>query len=137
MGFNSLLTCLQWSNSIHLVKDESGFVATVRIPWGAKVEYKFLVDGKWQTSPDAPTETDPSGRFVNNVYTAPPKPPSTLSSAVSYVASGLGGVFQNMTGADTMDAEKVRLFPFDMTQPRGLTVNGAIRYLNPLRKRQR
>ena len=36
-------------------------------------EYKFFVDGVWQTSPRAPTRVDPSGKFVNNVW-APPKP---------------------------------------------------------------
>ena len=97
----------QWSNSIHLVKDMCGFAATVRIPWGAKVEYKFLVDGQWQTS-DAPTETDPSGKYTNNVYTAPPKPASAVSSAISYVASGISGAFQNLTGSD--DTEKVCRF---------------------------
>ncbi|KIM83841.1 carbohydrate-binding module family 48 protein, partial [Piloderma croceum F 1598] len=79
----------QWSNSVHLAKDESGFAAKVKIPWGAKVEYKFLVDGQWKTS-DAPVETDPSGRYTNNVFIAPPKPVSSVSAAISYVASGLG-----------------------------------------------
>ena len=54
------------------------------------MEYKFLVDGKWETS-DAPTETDPSGKYVNNVYTAPPKPPTTVDSAISYITSGISG----------------------------------------------
>jgi len=93
---------LQWSNSIHLVKDESGFAATVKIPWGAKVEYKFLVDGQWKTS-DAPVETDPSGRYTNNVFIAPPKPASSVSAAISYVASGLGAAFQNLTGTDAVE----------------------------------
>jgi hypothetical protein len=102
---------LQWSNSIHLVQDKSGFEGTVRIPWGAKVEYKFLVDGQWKTSDAAPIETDPSGQFVNNVYTAPPKPSSGVSSvAISYVASGLDGGFQSLTGASITDADKVCLF---------------------------
>jgi hypothetical protein len=94
---------------VHLAKDESGFAAAVRIPWGATVEYKFMVDGQWKTS-DAPTETDPSGKFVNNVLTAPPKPASSVSSAISYVASGLGGAFQSLTGTNATDAGEVRYF---------------------------
>lgn len=102
-SLNSILPWnLQWSNSVHLVKDESGFAAKVRIPWGAKVEYKFLVDGQWKTS-DAPVETDPSGRYTNNVFIAPPKPASSVSAAISYVASGLGAAFQNLTGTDAAE----------------------------------
>lgn len=95
---------LQWSNSVHLVKDVSGFAAKVRIPWGAKVEYKFLVDGQWKTS-DAPVETDPSGRYTNNVFIAPPKPASSVSAAISYVTSGFGAAFQNLTGTDAAAVE--------------------------------
>lgn len=63
----------QWSASIHLTKTASGFEGTTKIPWGQKIKYKFVVDGQWVTHEDQPTETDPGG-FVNNVFTAPPKP---------------------------------------------------------------
>ena len=35
--------------------------------------YKFIVDGKWSTIDQAPTEPDRAGN-INNVYHAPPKP---------------------------------------------------------------
>jgi hypothetical protein len=35
--------------------------------------YKFIVDGRWMTNDTEPTGIDHG--FVNNVYTAPPKPP--------------------------------------------------------------
>lgn len=78
-----------------MTKDATGFQTTVDVPWGTKVEYKFIVDGQWKTSEGAPIERDPcvlvhhitlqltflsrSGRYVNNVYTAPPKPVSKSS----------------------------------------------------------
>ena len=34
--------------------------------------YKFIVDGRWMTNDAEPTEVDHG--FINNVYTAPPKP---------------------------------------------------------------
>ncbi|KAJ3488623.1 hypothetical protein NLJ89_g11596 [Agrocybe chaxingu] len=63
----------QWSSSIHLTKTPTGFEGTTRIPWNEKIKFKFIVDGQWIVHEDQPTETDPGG-FVNNVYTAPPKP---------------------------------------------------------------
>lgn len=42
-----------------MTKDATGFEAKVKVPWGTTVEYKFLVDGHWKTSENAPTETDP------------------------------------------------------------------------------
>ncbi|KAF7980923.1 hypothetical protein HWV62_36133 [Athelia sp. TMB] len=92
-----------------MTRGDSGFTTTVRVPYGAKVEYKFLVDGVWQTSPEAPTERDPSGKYLNNAYTAPPKPASKVYSAVAYVASGLGGAFSSWAGAGT-EPVKVRSF---------------------------
>ena len=96
-----------------MTKDATGFQAKVDVPWGTKVEYKFIVDGQWKTSEDAPIERDPSvshtyvpllskltflcrsGRYVNNAYTAPPKPLPTVSSAISFVTD----VFQTLSGA--------------------------------------
>jgi hypothetical protein len=52
---------------------ESGFEGTVKIPWGEKVAYKFIVDGQWITKDGQPVESDPAGNW-NNVYTAPPRP---------------------------------------------------------------
>lgn len=44
------------------------------MPWGTKVAYKYIVDGRWTTADGQPTETDPIGN-VNNVYSAPDAPP--------------------------------------------------------------
>ncbi|KAH7931364.1 hypothetical protein BV22DRAFT_998932, partial [Leucogyrophana mollusca] len=65
----------QWSSSIHLVKGPSGFEAKVRVPWGERVPYKFIVDGRWVTRDDQPTEPDQPGN-INNIYVSPSKPES-------------------------------------------------------------
>jgi len=64
----------QWSGSIRLTRKPDGFETPVLIPWKDKIAYKFIVDGRWVTNDAEPTEID--NGFVNNVYTAPPKPPS-------------------------------------------------------------
>ena len=65
--------CIQWSSSLHLTRKPDGFEAPpVYIPWRDKIAYKFIVDGRWMTNDAEPTEVDHG--FVNNVYTAPPKP---------------------------------------------------------------
>ncbi|KAJ6627524.1 hypothetical protein B0H10DRAFT_2289343, partial [Mycena sp. CBHHK59/15] len=72
----------QWSSSIHLVKGESGFYGSTKIPWNDQIAYKYVVDGNWVCEPTSPIETDASGN-VNNVYIAPPKPVvETVKSAV-------------------------------------------------------
>jgi hypothetical protein len=65
--------CLQWSSSLRLSRKPDGFEAPVFIPWKDKIAYKFIVDGRWMTNDNEPTEIDHG--FVNNVYTAPSKPP--------------------------------------------------------------
>ncbi|THH33799.1 hypothetical protein EUX98_g461 [Antrodiella citrinella] len=62
-----------WSRTIHLARTPSGFAGTVKIPWGQKVVYKYLVDGMWTTTDTQPTELDPIGN-INNVYNAPARP---------------------------------------------------------------
>ena len=64
--------CLQWSSSLRLSRKPDGFEAPVFVPWKDKIAYKFIVDGRWMTNDTEPTEIDHG--FVNNVYTAPPKP---------------------------------------------------------------
>ena len=64
---------LQWSCSLRLFRKPDGFEAPVYIPWKDKIAYKFIVDGRWLTNDTEPTEVDHG--FVNNVYTAPPRPP--------------------------------------------------------------
>ena len=65
--------CFQWSSSLRLSRKPNGFEAPVLIPWKDKIAYKFIVDGRWMTNDAEPTEVDHG--FVNNVYTAPSKPP--------------------------------------------------------------
>jgi len=52
------------------------------VPWREKIAYKFIVDGRWMTKDGDPTEIAPGG-FVNNVYTAPPKP-EVITAPPSY-----------------------------------------------------
>lgn len=67
---------LQWSCSRYLTKSNSGFFeGIVQIPWGEKVAYKYIVDGRWTTTDDRPTEMDNEGN-LNNVYRAPARPES-------------------------------------------------------------
>jgi hypothetical protein len=66
--------CIQWSSSLRLTRKPDGFETPVLIPWQDKIAYKFIVDGRWMTNDREPTEIDHG--FVNNVYTAPPKPPT-------------------------------------------------------------
>ncbi|KAA1466000.1 hypothetical protein DENSPDRAFT_887917 [Dentipellis sp. KUC8613] len=71
-----------WSSSVRLGRTPSGFEAPVHVPWGDKIAYKFIVDGRWTTTDSQETEADQSG-FINNVYTAPPKPsPPTVDVAL-------------------------------------------------------
>jgi hypothetical protein len=65
--------CIQWSSSIRLTRKPDGFEAPILIPWQDKIAYKFIVDGRWMTNDAEPTEIDHG--FINNVYTAPQKPP--------------------------------------------------------------
>ncbi|KZT54531.1 carbohydrate-binding module family 48 protein, partial [Calocera cornea HHB12733] len=62
-----------WTSSQTLQKTESGFSALISLPYGQKVEYKYVVDGAWVTRSDEPSETDNSGN-VNNVLLTPPEP---------------------------------------------------------------
>ncbi|KAL0949123.1 hypothetical protein HGRIS_009207 [Hohenbuehelia grisea] len=73
-----------WSSTVKLARSEGGFKGTAQVPWGERTLYKFVVDGRWTTHDDHPTETDPAGN-VNNVYMAPPKP--TLSSTTNGVVA--------------------------------------------------
>ena len=65
--------CIQWSSSLRLTRKPDGFEAPIFIPWQDKIAYKFIVDGRWMSNNTEPTEIDHG--YVNNVYTAPPKPP--------------------------------------------------------------
>lgn len=43
------------------------------MPWGRKIAYKYIVDGRWTTTDDQPTELDSMGN-LNNVLSAPARP---------------------------------------------------------------
>jgi len=69
-----------WSCSIHLPKGASGFAQRISVPWNQKVPYKFIVDGRWVTRDDRPTELDGAGN-LNNVLFTPSKP---TTSTIDY-----------------------------------------------------
>jgi hypothetical protein len=96
--------CIQWSSSIRLTRKPDGFEAPVLIPWKDKIAYKFIVDGRWMTNDNEPTEVDHG--FVNNVYTAPQKPPSPPPQ--------LDGPLSHRSESEVEHAEKV---PVDADKP--------------------
>ncbi|KAF8529942.1 hypothetical protein JB92DRAFT_2695366 [Gautieria morchelliformis] len=57
----------QWSSSIRLTKTPRGFEGKVKLPWSARVLYKFVVDGRWRTAQSHAEDTDSLGN-VNNIY---------------------------------------------------------------------
>jgi hypothetical protein len=79
--------CIQWSSSLRLTRKPDGFEAPVLIPWQDKIAYKFIVDGRWMTNGTEPTEIDHG--FVNNVYTAPSKPPTIPPSPSNHLEPGV------------------------------------------------
>ena len=52
----------------------------MQVPWGDKIAYKYIVDGRWTTTDDQPTELDPMGN-LNNVLRAPARPSPTPAPA--------------------------------------------------------
>jgi hypothetical protein len=56
-----------------LVKGDSGFSGSVKVPWGQKLAYKYIVDGRWRCREDRPQEDDEHGN-INNVLQTPEKP---------------------------------------------------------------
>ncbi|KZO92182.1 carbohydrate-binding module family 48 protein [Calocera viscosa TUFC12733] len=62
-----------WSSSQPLTKSDTGFAASIPLPYGERVQYKYVVDGYWCTRADEPSETDASGN-VNNIFLTPPAP---------------------------------------------------------------
>lgn len=97
----------QWSLSVRLTRKPDGFEAPVLIPWKDKIAYKFIVDGRWMTNDTEPTEIDHG--FVNNVYTAPPKPPSPAPHLDSTLPS-----HRSESEVESEHAEKV---PVDADKP--------------------
>ncbi|KAK0206218.1 hypothetical protein DFS33DRAFT_570233 [Desarmillaria ectypa] len=100
----------QWSSSIHLAKDSSGFKGSTQIPWEEKITYKFIVDGQWTIAPSQPTETDSSGN-VNNIYIAPSKPsPPTVTMDSTSPAETLESIAETTekpaVNGDTLASDK-------------------------------
>lgn len=58
---------LQWAASLHLTKAAGGFEGKVKVPWGTRIPYKFIVDGRWTTLQSQPQEPDSLGN-LNNIY---------------------------------------------------------------------
>ncbi|KAF7301548.1 p-loop containing nucleoside triphosphate hydrolase protein [Mycena indigotica] len=94
----------QWSSSVNLEKDATGFSGTVKVDWGSKVLYKYIVfksagSREWACSPLVATEKDVAGN-LNNVYQAPPKPESSqtkdTTSETTTNGSSLGQVVSDL-----------------------------------------
>ena len=57
----------QWSQSAPLEKDDQGhFHANIALEKPDKISFKFIVDGKWETSPYYPSELDGSVLLINS-----------------------------------------------------------------------
>jgi len=69
-----------WSRSVQMAKGDRGFNSKVRIPYGQKTDYKFIVDGRWLVNDNFPTEWDGAGN-VNNYVMAPSEPPPSVMAA--------------------------------------------------------
>ncbi|PCH41624.1 carbohydrate-binding module family 48 protein [Wolfiporia cocos MD-104 SS10] len=81
----------EWSRSLHLARSADGsFEGAARVPWGTKVIYKFIVDGRWTTNESEPIENDDGGN-PNNVHVVPEKltsaeEPKTMTETVAELA---------------------------------------------------
>ncbi|KAI0698885.1 carbohydrate-binding module family 48 protein, partial [Cytidiella melzeri] len=62
-----------WTGSHRLTRTANGFEGTVQVPWGRKIAYKYIVDGRWTTTDDQSTELDTIGN-LNNIFHAPARP---------------------------------------------------------------
>ncbi len=61
-----------WDVGVPLAKSGSEWKADVEVPWGAEVQYKYLVDGtKWVTDPTNPTKVADGMGGENSVLAAP------------------------------------------------------------------
>jgi len=97
----------QWSSSIHLVKGDTGFSVIVKAPWGQKVVYKFIVDGRWRCREDLPQEEDGLGN-TNNVLRTPEKPqlpalhypPARLTIPLDGASEGHGDIETMVTAVE-------------------------------------
>lgn len=89
----------QWSASIHLVKGDAGFSGTVKVPWGQKIAYKFVVDGIWRCRDDRPKEDDGSGN-INNVLRTPENPLHDPLARLSIPPVGYGDVDHMVTAVE-------------------------------------
>ncbi|KAI0773827.1 hypothetical protein C8Q74DRAFT_1199823 [Fomes fomentarius] len=94
-----------WSCSHHLTKTPTGsFEGTVDISWSDKVSYKYIVDGRWTTTDDQPTELDPVGN-LNNVFRAPARPePEPTRAPASAPKTVIEPETTNATGRNTVGA---------------------------------
>ncbi|KXS11756.1 carbohydrate-binding module family 48 protein [Gonapodya prolifera JEL478] len=66
----------QWSESVTMEKRvfaDRGpiFFTRVELPWGARIEYKYIADGQWLCDPKMPICTDPLTNQNNYVLTPP------------------------------------------------------------------
>ncbi|KAI0347027.1 hypothetical protein BDW22DRAFT_1417043 [Trametopsis cervina] len=114
-----------WSRSHHLSRSANGFEGTVQIPWGRKIAYKYIVDGRWTTTDEQPTELDSIGN-LNNVLNAPARPPTPKAappvlpeepSPPSAAPSTLGGILTNAKNAAVAMVEALAPGTTETPQP--------------------
>ncbi|KIO30523.1 carbohydrate-binding module family 48 protein [Tulasnella calospora MUT 4182] len=72
-----------WARSVHMEKTLAGFSAKVKLPYGQKVDYKYVVDGQWAVNEDFPTTYDWQGNINNYIITPnEPEPVPELPKAL-------------------------------------------------------
>ena len=96
----------------------------MKVPWGQKVAYKFIVDGRWRCREDRPQEEDGHGN-INNVLQTPEKPrlpvlhdpPARLS--IPLESEGYGDIETMVTAVEFLppaEPATIRSFPLPIPQ---------------------
>jgi hypothetical protein len=65
-----LICRCSWTGSVPLQKGPNGFETKLKLPWGSKTAYKYIVDGNWVTDVSKPSESDGKNN-INNIYFSP------------------------------------------------------------------
>ncbi|MBW0476243.1 hypothetical protein O181_015958 [Austropuccinia psidii MF-1] len=61
-----------WNAPLELLKDDSTgeFISSIRVEYGKKLVYKYVVDDIWKVNPSEPTQSDSNGN-LNNYFDVP------------------------------------------------------------------
>jgi hypothetical protein len=91
-----------WSSGVPMIKTDSGWSATIEVPWGVAVQYKFVIDGAtWKEDPFNESTINDGYGGVNSVldaamcapYTCAPEPSLRFAVIGDYGAAVYGGAF--------------------------------------------